>query len=278
MKIIKNIRPHIHHIQLAAVGFLVFVLLAACNSKEFVEDANQSTNSMPSIPASTGAQQNQDAQRRPFPTPFPTVEVPPTPTPTPEPSEDLDEELELSVEDLESAFAAALYADALSASIATENLTSGQRESVIYEFIRPDRFHLLTANIEVVVSDGLTYRRQSGTNWLISPVQAMEEFDGIFDPYLDDEVAKTQLDDLLSNATDVQVEGQRMVDGAEYYVVTYKKNQPADPPPQTTTVWIGVKDGLLYRQIIDFVENEQNYRTTIAYAYGEDVAIARPYP
>lgn len=278
MKINKDSRKYFHYLALAALGLLAVVLLAACNSREFVEDANQFINPMPSISASNVTQQNQDAQRRPFPTPFPTVEIPPTPMPTLEPGENIEDELELGIKDLEIAYLAVLSADALSASVTNENLSKGERESIIFEFIRPDDFHLLTADYEVVVSGGLTYRRQLGTNWLISPVQAMEEFGGIFDPYFEEELAKTQIDDLLSTTADVQVEGQRIVDGTQYYVVTFTKIQPTDLPPQITTVWLGVEDRLIYKQVINFVENELNFRTTIAYAYGEDVEITRPYP
>lgn len=277
MKIDGSNHKNIHHKRLAAFGFLVTILLTACNSREFVEDANQFINPMPSIPSTNATQQNQNAQRRPFPTPFPTVEIPPTPTPTPEPDDGLDLPV-LGIEDLESAFIGALYADALSVSIANENLTNGERYSLMYEFIRPDKFHLVTADSEIVVSDGYTYRRQPGTNWMISPGQAMELFEGILDPYLEEEVAKTQIDDLLSTTTDVRVEGQRIIDGTEYYVLTFTEIQPGEAPPGKTTVWVGVRDGLLYRQINLFVENGQEFRTTITYAYGADVEITRPYP
>jgi hypothetical protein len=230
--------------------------------------------------------------RRPVPTPLPTEELARPRSESPDPvataeemnQEEMTEEMseeemtEVGLESILAAHRAGLAVEALRATITNENLSSGESGSLLLEFVRPNSYRMVNEELELIVAAGQTFLMDKTTNWLISPGEQTERFEGLFDPFTDEQFVEAQLEALSMNIEDVRLVGEEPLNDILSQVFTYSEQPAGDEAPVQTTVWIGSEDGLLYRQVITFVLNNENYQHTTAFEYSDSIHVEPPLP
>lgn len=209
----------------------------------------------------------------------------PTPAPTEEPTPVQEEETEAGGESglgpLDSIFRAqrsGLDVDALRMTMIIEDLDSGEPISSIFEFIKPDRFHMASEGFELIIIGEETYIKDETGTWLESPVPMGSMLEGTIDAFTDDEAVEDLLQDLEVTIDNVQSLGQETVNGKTTDVYEYTAASTFDDSIVYNKVWIGTDDGRLYQQQIETESQGVGGRTTITYEYGSDVVIEAPIP
>lgn len=239
------------------------------------------------IPATTSAKdlvpEGPTPTRRPAPTPLPTEELAGPRSESPEPEATAvelssEEQADMGLQSIQSARLAGLTVNAVRATMTAVNLTSGERDTILLEFVRPDSFRMVTEELELIVAAGNTFIMDKTANWLVSPGEQTERFGTLFDPFTDIQFVEAQLETLASNSQDIQFVGEEELNGNTTRVFTFSEPIVDDQAPVTTTVWIGAEDGLLYQQVITFTSNGENHENSTAFGYGDSIHIEPPVP
>lgn len=170
-----------------------------------------------------------------------------------------------------------LAVDALRVTMVNENLTTEQSDTTVIEFVRPGDFRMAGQGFQMIVVDGQTYIQDEGGNWLVSPIEMGDMFQGLFDAYTNQEYVDSLLEDLEVTITDVVNIGEEVLNGVSTRVYSYSSQTALTPDMSKTTIWIGVDDGLVYQQQIEQTLNGEDTRMTMTYEY-EDVVIEAPLP
>jgi hypothetical protein len=257
------------------------VTVAACDTPDdlVVEEINTQATTPPVSLIATGPAPT----RRPVPTPLPTEELVRPRSESADPVAtvvEMSEEAmtELGLEGILAAQRAGLTVEALRVKVTNENLSSGESGSFLLEFVRPNSYRMVTEELELIVAAGQTFLLDKTANWLVSPGEQTERFEGLFDPFTDEHLVEAQLEALSTNIEEIRLVGEEPLAGILTRVFTYSDQTAEDEAPIQTTVWIGSQDGLLYRQVITFVSNNEIYQHTTAFEYGDSVRVEPPLP
>jgi hypothetical protein len=137
--------------------------------------------------------------------------------------------------------------------------SGGQTMETLYEFVQPDRFHMVSSLAEMIVIGNDTYMKV-GDTWTKMPSS-----EGV-----ETEAAEFRVKE--ENILEARLEGSEDVDGVpcQKYVYTAKIG---DNPSIEVTTWIGVEDGLP-RKIV--TEMEDTTITQLLYDFNADITIEPP--
>ncbi len=268
----------IHYVLL----FIVLAALPALACQNFLGSGNDESEPTAIVTAIT--EEVSPAEPTVAPTEVPAE---PTEAPTAEPIQEPVEESEDSageagidaLEEIFRARRAGLDVDAVRVTMIDEDLSSGEITSqTLVEFIRPDSVHLASEGFEMIVVGGNTYLREEGGDWLQSPVPMGDLFAELLDEFTNPEAVEELLDDLFLTVENVNFIGQEALDGKQTRVYEYTATSSLDDSASQNTIWVGVDDGLLYRQLIDSDNEGVQSRMTMTYEYGEDITIEAPIP
>jgi hypothetical protein len=229
------------------------------------------------------------AEAEPVEAPTQELEAPPTEAPETPPTEELtaipaeetgdDEDFEGdSLADIFGAQRSGLQVDALQIHMISENSTTNETSETIIEFVKPDRFHMASAGFELIVIGETTYIKDESGVWIESPIAMGDMFGETIASFTDEESVSQLIDDLQGSITDLQYLGEETVNGNKTKVYEYSADDPFVGSTIRTTVWIGVDDGLMYRQVIEGETPQAQTILTTEYEYGEDVSIEAPIP
>jgi hypothetical protein len=171
-----------------------------------------------------------------------------------------------------------LNVDALRLTMVNEDLGSGVTTSSIFEFVRPDRFHMASEGFEIIIIEDTTYIKDESGNWLESPVPMSDVLEGTINAFTSEEAVDELMQDLEVTIDNVQSLGQETVNGKETDVYEYTNSSRFDDSIVYNKIWVGADDGRLYQQQIETESAGVSGRTTITYEYGSDVVIEAPIP
>ncbi len=257
------------------------VTLTACDSfgnlsrEEFVIPPTTSPVDLrPSGPTPT---------RRPVPTPLPTEELARPLSESPEPVATvvvLSEEQQsvLGLESIMAAQLAGLSVNALRATITRENLSSGEIGATLLEFVRPNSYRMATEELELIVAAGQTFLKDKTANWLISAGEQTERFGTLFAPFTDEQFVEAQLELLSTTVEEMRLVGEEDLNSIPTRIFTYSGQMAGIETPVQTTVWIGIEDTLLHKQVVTYATNGENIRLSTAFEYSDSVRIEPPLP
>jgi outer membrane lipoprotein-sorting protein len=206
-------------------------------------------------------------------------EVSPTEEPTAVPAEDTGEGEALEGDSLADIFGAqrsGLEVDALRIHMISEDSTTNETSETIIEFVKPDRFHMASEGFELIVIGETTYIKDESGVWIESPIAMGDMFGETISAFTDEESVSQLIDDLQVSITDLQYLGEETVNGNKTKVYEYSADDAFGGTTVFTTVWIGVDDGLMYRQVMAGETLEDQGTLTFEYEYGEDVSIEAP--
>lgn len=126
----------------------------------------------------------------------------------------------------------------------TNSLTSGATNTIVIEYVAPDRYHMSThsqaggrdTTLEYVIVGKDTFMRMNGGEWRRFPVDMSQMISAIRDPKMLDELAK---------ASDVKFVGPDTLDGAPMLVYEYTlDNAFGSKVKSHAKTWVAVADGL----------------------------------
>jgi hypothetical protein len=126
----------------------------------------------------------------------------------------------------------------------TNSLTSGATNTIVIEFVAPDRYHMSThsqaggrdTTLEYVIVGKDTFVRMNGAEWRRFPVDMSQMISAIRDPKMLDELAK---------ASDVKFVGPDTLDGSPMLVYEYTlDNAFGSKVKSHAKTWVAVADGL----------------------------------
>jgi hypothetical protein len=126
----------------------------------------------------------------------------------------------------------------------TNSLTSGATNTIVIEFVAPDRYHMSThtqmngrdTTLEYVIVGKDTFMRMNGGEWRRFPVDMSQMISAIRDPKMLDELAK---------ASDVKFVGPDTLDGSPMLVYEYTlDNAFGSKVKSHAKTWVAVADGL----------------------------------
>jgi len=178
-------------------------------------------------------------------------------------------------ESIISALRSGLDVDAMRLHIVTEDTASGLVSDVVLAFIRPDRYQMISDDIEFIVVDNTTYLKGPDGNWTTLPGAEMTNtVEATLDAFAGAAVIESRQDSLSQR--DVNFEGKETINGVDTLVYSFDEGLPGTGISGLIKMWIGEDDGLLYRQEVESKIGDQESRILMEFEYGAAVSIEPP--
>jgi hypothetical protein len=225
------------------------------------------------------------AEAEPVEAPTQEVEAPPTEAPetapTEEPTAAPAEESSGggdSLADIFSAQRSGLEVDALRIHMIAVDSATGDTSETTLAFVKPDRFSMSSPEFEMIVIGETTYIKDESGAWTEAPFGMGEMFGETMNAFTDEDTVNQLIEDLQVGISALESLGEETINGHQTKVYQYSATNAFDSSAVFTTVWIGVDDGLLYRQAMEVESGDDQGSMTFEYEYGEDVSIEAPIP
>lgn len=263
---------------------VVGLSLGACNNiGELADERSDGFSGLTTATPGGIAQTGPTPTRRPVPTLFPTEEPARPRSESLEPVATVvdisdEEQAALALEMIKTAHRSGLTVDGVRATIIYDNLTAGDSEALLLEFVRPSSFRMVTDELDLIVTAGQTYSKDETATWLVSPVEMMDRFDGLFENFINEQYVEARLEELSANIIDVHLIGEESLNGIAVLVFNYSEQPVEDEAPVHTSLWIGAEDGLLYRQVTAHNFDNFEHQITTDFEYSDTVRINPPVP
>jgi hypothetical protein len=188
-----------------------------------------------------------------------------------------DGEPSVSRETIVSALRTGLEIDRMRVHVTSEDLGGGAVSNVTLAFVRPDRYHLVSQELEVIVVEDTTYLKGPNGKWTTVPgTEMVGTVEGTLAAFAGDAAIQERLDTL--SESDVTLEGRETINGVETQIYSIDEGPDGSSIFGRAKMWIGVEDGLLYRQEVETELGGVGSRTTMEFEYGDDVSIEPPAP
>ncbi len=180
-----------------------------------------------------------------------------------------------SPEAVAEALRTSLSVDAMSIHITSEDLTNGVISEVSIAFIQPDRYQMSSEGTEIIVIGDTSYLGTGDGEWTESPVAMTDLVEQTLTSFFSPEAMDVLLETVDEDWSKLRSLGREEINGVETQGYEYKDNSIAQFS-SLIRMWIGVKDGLLYRQEIESDLGGLQNRTLMDFSYGDDVTIEPP--
>jgi hypothetical protein len=181
-----------------------------------------------------------------------------------------------SPEDITGALRSTLTVDAMRMHVSSEDLNSGVLTEVTLAFVRPDKYHMSSEGVELIVIGDTTYLGTPDGEWIETPASMSSTVEETLLAFVSDEAIDERLNDFSSDWSRVNALGIEKINGVEVRGYEYQE-AATDQFSSLVRMWIGVDDGLLYRQEIEGNIAGIHSRTLMDFEYGDDVVIEPPY-
>ena len=174
------------------------------------------------------------------------------------------------------ALRSSLTVDSMRMQITSEDLNSGITTDVTLAFVRPDRYQMSSEGIELIVIGDTTYLGTPDGEWVETPANMSSTIEEALLAFVSDAAIEERLAGVSSDWSRVNSLGTKKINGVEVRGYEYEESA-TDQFSSLVRMWIGVDDGLLYRQEIEGNIAGIQSRTLMDFEYGDDVAIEPPY-
>ncbi|MGB3713210.1 MAG: hypothetical protein WA996_02155 [Candidatus Promineifilaceae bacterium] len=181
-----------------------------------------------------------------------------------------------SPEAITGALHSSLTVDSMRMRITSEDLSSGLTTEVTMAFVRPDRYQMSSEGVEIIVIGDTTYLGTPDGEWVETPANMSSTVEEALLAFVSDEAVEERLDSFSSDWSRVNSLGTEKINGVEVRGYEYEENS-TDQFSSLVRMWIGIDDGLLYRQEIEGNIAGLQSRTMMDFEYGDDVVIEPPY-
>lgn len=174
------------------------------------------------------------------------------------------------------AYRSGLAVDSVRIAMTNTVLDSDQTDTIIIEFIRPDRFHMVSNDLEIVIIEETTYIKGEDGVWLESPFGMNEMVEPFLDSFLDESTVDDIVTEMENDTGAYQYLGEESLNGTQTRVFEFVTPSLISDAPDRVTVWIGSEDGRIYRQEVESDAPEGRILVILEYAYDSDVVIEPP--
>jgi hypothetical protein len=180
-----------------------------------------------------------------------------------------------SPEAVAEALRTSLTVDAMRIHITSEDLTNGVISEISIAFIQPDRYQMTSEGTEIIVIGDTSYLGTGDGEWTESPVAMTDLVEQTLASFFSPEAMDVLLETVDEDWSKLRSLGREEINGVETQGYEYEENSVAQFS-SLLRMWIGVKDGLLYRQEIESDLGGLQNRTLMDFSYGDDVTIEPP--
>jgi hypothetical protein len=188
-------------------------------------------------------------------------------------SEPSDEEAGVSQDMIAEAMRASLGIESMRIRVIIEDLTNGVTTEVTMAFIDPDRYQLSSDGLELIVIGDTTYMGTPDGEWVETPSNMAGTIQESLASYVSEEAIEQRLNEDWSNFHSL---GTEVINGVEAAGYEFEERVLAQYLG-IVRIWIGVEDGLIYRQEIENEISGIDNRTTLEFEYGDSVTIEPPF-
>ncbi len=150
---------------------------------------------------------------------------------------------------------------------------NGKDTAVVLEYVKPDKFHMVTAEAEFIIVNEGTFMKDAGGVWQKSPVNMQD----LVAELLNEQSIEKLIKDLKYE--DIKLAGADVVGGKPAWVYQYKSSVDVGGTQVATEskTWIGVNDKLPYRVEAQSDAGAGAKSTmTGVYEYDESIRIEAP--
>jgi hypothetical protein len=180
-----------------------------------------------------------------------------------------------SRETIVSALRTGLDIDRMRMHITSEAIGTGQVTDVMLAFVRPDRYHLVSEGLEVIVVEDTTYLKGPDDKWTTVPgTEMLSTVEGSLAAFAGEAAIEERLDSL--SRSDVIYEGRETINGVETQVYSFNEGLDTSSIFGRVKMWIGIEDGLLYRQEVESEISGIGSQATMEFEYGDAVTVEPP--
>ena len=195
--------------------------------------------------------------------------------PASEPAAGSGEAARSSRETIVEALRTGLEIDRMRMHIVSEELSSRQVTEITLAFVRPDRYHLISEGLELIVIEDTTYLKGPDGKWTSRPgTEMIGTVEGTLSAFAGEAAIQERLDTL--SESDVSVEGRETINGIETEIYSFNEGGDGSSIFGQVRMWIGVEDGLLYRQEVESELSGVGTRATMEFDYGDAVVVEPP--
>ncbi len=202
-------------------------------------------------------------------------EATPAPSDSSSSSAPADEE---ALSTIANAFRSGLSVDSVRIAMTNTFLDTDETDTIILEYIRPDRFHMVSNDLELIIIEEKTYIKGEDDSWIESPFGMNEVVEPLLDSFLNEATVDDIVSEMESDAGAYQYLGEESLEGTQTRVYEFSSPSLLSDEPDRITIWIGVDDGRIYRQEVESDDADGRILVILEYAYGEDVVIEAPIP
>jgi hypothetical protein len=159
----------------------------------------------------------------------------------------------------------------------TTDLVTGEEVVTVFEFVRPDRFHVIQSDTEMLVIGDEGYMGSSELGWLPVPAVGQALVGGVVTT-VRLFTGEASIEELESRGYAVEQAGTESIDGVVTQVYEISPIDSVTPGDETFTIWIGADDGRPYRWQKHTTIEEANADSllTFEFAYNLDINIEPP--
>ncbi len=159
----------------------------------------------------------------------------------------------------------------------TTDLVTGEEVVIVFEFVRPDRFHVIQSDTEILIIGDEGYIGSTELGWLPVPAVGQALVGGVITA-VRLFTGEGSIGELESRGYSVEQVGTEIIDGVETLVQEVSPVDPATPGDETFTVWTGIENGRPYRWQKHTTVEDANVDSllTFEFAYNLDITIEPP--
>jgi len=152
----------------------------------------------------------------------------------------------------------------------TTTLSDGNTQSILVEFVAPDRFHIIIDGDEMIVVGASTHMKRPNGSWAKVPVDVGPMIAAFRDPNMEEELRKS---------TEVKLIGPETLDGMPmlvYQYTTTTKDKGMDLKG-VTKLWVSVVDSLPRKSETEVeLKGVKSITTGVYDDYNADIRIEPP--
>jgi hypothetical protein len=180
-----------------------------------------------------------------------------------------------SREAIVSALRTGLEIDRMRMHIISEDVGSGQVTDITLAIVRPDRYHLVSEDLELIVVEDTTYLKGPNGGWTTVPgTEMIATVEGTLAAFAGEAAIQERLDTL--SESDVIIEGTETINGVETQIYSVNEGLEESSIFGRVKMWIGIEDGRLYRQEVESELSGVGNRATMEFEYGDAVTVEPP--
>lgn len=175
--------------------------------------------------------------------------------------------------DIQNALQSIQNVQAMRIHIVDEESDAGLKTELYLAHVKPDRFQMTSEGSDIIVIGDATFLAGPDGSWMESPADMTEVVKQALDAYISDKAIEQRFG-MEQDWVDLRSLGKKVIHGVD--VIGYESSQTTENIHSVMRMWLGMKDGLLYRQQIETDDSGKQHHSIVEFEYGPSVTIETP--